>query len=289
MRTGMTMVAWATDLHLDHAEPGDVRAFIEAVRSSGATALLVGGDTAHAAVVDRRLVEIADLTGIPVHFVLGNHDYYGGSIAGVHAKIGSLAHPGLHWLPAVGPRELAPDVALVGHGGWGDARLGDFAGSPVVLTDYVVIDELRRAFDLDAFTGTFGEGSPLEAELRRLGRDAADTLAPHLAAAAASCRQVVVLTHVPPFREVCWHEGAISGECWLPGFSCGAMGEVILAAATAHPECSFTVLCGHTHSGGTARLAANLVAQTRAADYGRPDFVLLGVGDDGIVDAGRQR
>jgi len=285
----LTTVAWATDLHFDHAEPGDVSAFSDEVRASGAAALLVGGDTANAAVVDRRLVEIADRCGIPVHFVLGNHDYYGGSIAAVRARIGALGHPGLHWLPAVGPREIAPGVALVGHGGWGDARIGDFAGSAVVLTDYVAIAELRRAFDLDSFTGTFGAGSPLEAELRRLGREAADMLAPQLAAAAASCRQVVVLTHVPPFREACWHEGAISGEHWLPGFSCGATGEVIRAAATAHPGCRFTVLCGHTHSGGTARLAANLVAHTQAAEYGRPGFVLLGVGGDGIVEGGRAR
>jgi predicted phosphohydrolase len=285
----MTTVAWATDLHFDHAEPGDVVAFSDAVRASGATALLVGGDTANAAVVDRRLVELADLTGLPVHFVLGNHDYYGGSIAAVRARIGALAHPGLHWLAVAGPRELAPGVAVVGHGGWGDARIGDFAGSAVVLTDYVAIAELRRVFDLDAFTGTFGEGSPLEAELRRLGREAADTLASQLAAASTSCRHVVVLTHVPPFREACWHEGAISGEHWLPGFSCGAAGEVILAAAAAHPGCRFTVLCGHTHSGGTARLAANLVALTQAADYGRPGFVLLGVDGDDIVQGGRVR
>ncbi|MBK7670210.1 MAG: metallophosphoesterase [bacterium] len=279
----MEIIAWTTDLHLDSAEPVVIRTLYARVRASGARALLVGGDIATARNLERRLRDLADAVGMPVHFVLGNHDYYGGSIAEVRARIGRLDRPGLHWLPATGPQELAPGVVLAGHGGWGDARNGDFAGSDAVLTDYLRIAELRHVFDLERFTGTFGKDSPLEAELRRLGQDAADTLAPHLAAAAATSPQVIVLTHVPPFRDACWHEGRVTSDHWLPGFSCGATGDLLLAVARAHPACRFTVLCGHTHSAATARPAPNLIVHAQTAEYGSPGFVLLGVDGDAIT------
>lgn len=276
-------LAWATDIHLDHAGPEASLSFFERVRASGATALLLGGDTATAPDIDDILVEMVETVDIPVYFVLGNHDYYRGSIADVHRRIARLDDPRLHWLPHSVPHELAPGITLVGQGGWGDARIGDFAGSDVVLSDYIVIEELRRIFSPHRFAGTFGTGTALEAELRKLGREAADELVPALNAAAATSRQVVVLTHVPPFREACWHEGRISSEIWLPGFTCGAVGEVLMATASAHPDCRFTVLCGHTHSGGRAQVARNLVVHTQAAEYGAPDFVLIEIDEGRIV------
>jgi len=75
----------------------------------------VGGDIGTAADVSERLLDLADMAGMTVHFVLGNHDYYGGSIAQVRQRVGSLGHSGLRWLPAAGPQELAPGVTLVVH------------------------------------------------------------------------------------------------------------------------------------------------------------------------------
>jgi 3',5'-cyclic-AMP phosphodiesterase len=45
-------------------------------------------------------------------------------------------------------------------------------------------------------------------------------------------RHVVVLTHIPPFREACWHEGAISNDNWLPHCTCKAAGDAIAEAMT---------------------------------------------------------
>ena len=66
-------------------------------------------------------------------------------------------------------------------------------------------------------------------------------------------RRLIVLTHVPPCREACWHVGRVSDDEWLPHFSCGAVGEVLVEAMAAHPGCEMTVLCGHTHSPGESR------------------------------------
>ena len=272
-----SVLAWATDIHLDHASPEDAVRFFDWIRASGAEALLLGGDITNAIALDETLLEIAEMAGMPVHFVLGNHDYYGGSIAGIRAGMADLHHAGLAWLPATGPRTLGPGVTLVGNGGWGDARLGTFVGSPVFLTDYHAIKELKEAFDPEGFNGTFPAGSALEAELRAQGQVCADTLEPHLVEAAKISRHVIVLTHVPPFREATWHEGRHSDDQWLPGFSCGAVGELLTKAAAAHPATRFTVLCGHTHGGGMAEMAPNLVVHTQGAEYGQPDFVLLDV------------
>ena len=82
--------------------------------------------------------------------------------------------------------------------------------------------------------------------------------------------QVLVLTHVPPFREACWHEGQISNDAFLPYFACRATGEAILDAASARPDRQVTVLCGHTHSGGECQPLPNLRVVTGAAEYTKP-------------------
>ena len=78
------------------------------------------------------------------------------------------------------------------------------------------------------------------------------------------------MTHVPPFREACWHEGQISDDAWLPHFACKAVGDRLTALARAHPEHTLTVLCGHTHSAGVAWILPNLKVYTGAAEYGNP-------------------
>ena len=82
---------------------------------------------------------------------------------------------------------------------------------------------------------------------------------------------MIALTHVPPFREACWHRGRISDDDWLPHFACRVVGEVLREAMAAHPECEMTVLCGHTHSAGEAQILPNLRVLTGGAEYGRPE------------------
>lgn len=275
-------LAWASDIHFDHGPPEGIVQFFDWLGESGAEALLLGGDITNALELEQTLAEIAEMTAMPVHFVLGNHDYYGSSIAEVRQSMAGLRNPRLHWLPESGPGILAPGVSLVGHGGWGDTRLGTFVGSPVFLSDYQAIAELRNAFDPSDWTGTFRPGTALQAELRRRGQEAADMLAPHLEVAARTSDLVLILMHVPPFREATWHEGKHSDDYWLPGFSCGAMGDLLMATAAAHPDVEFVGLCGHTHGGGQAQMAPNLVVHTQAAEYGRPDFQLIEVARDGF-------
>jgi len=78
----------------------------------------------------------------------------------------------------------------------------------------------------------------------------------------SSFRHVIVLTHVPPFRDACWYEGKISHDDYLPHFVSRAVGDRLIQLMREHPDRSMTVLCGHTHSAGVARVLPNLVAYT---------------------------
>jgi hypothetical protein len=155
--------------------------------------------------------------------------------------------------------DLSPRTALLGHDGWGDARLGNVEATPVELTDFHVIAEL---------SGT--NGRERIALLRHLGDEAAAHVRRVLPEALKSHEQVLVVTHVPPLREACWHRGGYSDDDWLPYFTCKALGDVLLAEARRRPDRRITVLCGHTHSGGECRPLPNLRVVTGAAEYGRP-------------------
>jgi hypothetical protein len=93
-----------------------------------------------------------------------------------------------------------------------------------------------------------------------------------LATAAAQYPHVIVATHIPPFREAAWYPGRPSADDYLPFFSCKAVGDVLVEAGRAHPQCRFLVLCGHTHDGGEIQVAENLRVITGPAEYGKPEI-----------------
>jgi predicted phosphohydrolase len=283
MSAATVRLAWATDIHLDHADPDRIMAFFQALNECSCDRVLLGGDLTNARSLAVDLATMSEVVTAPIHFVLGNHDYYGGSISRVREVARGLGSSGLHWLPAEGCVELAPGVGLVGIGGWGDARNGNHESSPVMLTDYFVISDLVEVYDTENGDMTFASQPALKERLRALGRDAAAALRPHLHEAAGRFTQVVVLTHVPPFPEAAWHEGAHSSDDWLPGFSCGALGDELLVAANKHPDTVFTVLCGHTHGEGSAEVRPNLVVHTQGAEYGAPGFRIISAGKNGVV------
>jgi len=254
-------LAWLTDIHLDFVTPAEVAALAQTIAAAEADGVVVTGDIATGTTVVAQLEALAAPLACPVWFVLGNHDCYGASIASVRAEARALTqrHPHLRWLPAAGVIRLDADTALVGHDGWGDGRLGDLAGTRVFLSDFVYVAELA------------GLPQPAWAPvLAALGDEAAAALAPAVAEALTWARHVVVATHVPPFREACWHDGAISDDDWLPFFTCAAVGEVLRAAMSAHPDARMTVLCGHTHGAGVVDVLPNLRVITGGADYGAP-------------------
>lgn len=258
-------LAWATDIHLDFCSPSVRGAFYDQILHARADALLLTGDIADAWTLEPMLLELADAVGIPVYFVLGNHDFYGSSVAEVREKARALTDKDerLRWLPAAGIVTLTENTALVGHDGWADGRFGDWRRSRVLLNDYGEIRDLAPANFVLA---------DLLPRIQALAAEAADHFAEILPCTLAAYKRVIIGTHVPPFREACWHEGRISDDQWLPHFSSKVAGDAILQAVRDEPGSDVTVLCGHTHSSGTAQMLPNLSVRTGGAVYGRPQL-----------------
>jgi Icc protein len=261
-------LAWATDIHLDHAGESARRKFCQAVKEQ-ADALVVTGDIAESPTLGSALTALATLTERPVYFVLGNHDFYRGSITGTRRQIGHVVSDteGLVYLSQAGVIELTPNTALVGHDGWADGRLGDLDRSEEILNDFLLIDELRCWLDHHTL-----DKPALRQVLEALGDEAAGYLKSVVTSAAKQYPHVIVATHVPPFREATWHQGRPSADDYLPFFSCKAVGDVLLEAAEAHPKCQILVLCGHSHGGGEVQISANLRVVTGPAEYGHPEI-----------------
>jgi 3',5'-cyclic-AMP phosphodiesterase len=256
-------IGWLTDLHLSFVSPRKRTTFYSRLRQQDLDAILLGGDIGEADSVPQFLAEIESSLQIPIYFVLGNHDFYGGSIAAVRAAVTrqAAASHWLRWLPASGVVHLTDATALVGHDSWADGRLGDFFRSAVLLNDYLLISELRGQEKRERY-----------AQLNALGDEAAAFLERRASEALACRRNIIVLTHVPPFRESCWHEGRISDDDYLPHFACRAVGDRLAAIMQDHPGQTMTVLCGHTHSSGSARILGNLIVNTGQAQYGEPEL-----------------
>lgn len=253
---------WLTDIHLNFLKPKQVDAFLQSLSREAADCFLVSGDIGEADSVVGYLEQMAAILKRPMYFVLGNHDYYGGSIEEIRARIAVLPKQGnLIWLNKVDYIGLTKETALVGHDSWADGRFGDFEGSSVELNDFRFIDELK-----------LWDRSDRLKVMQKLADAAAEHLKWILPMVLKDHRHILVMNHVAPFKEACWHEGQLSGDDWLPFFSCKVVGDVLKDVMEKHPDAKMTVLCGHTHGAGECQVLPNLRVVTGGAEYGFPQI-----------------
>ncbi|NTW49054.1 MAG: metallophosphoesterase [Chlorobiales bacterium] len=254
--------AWLTDIHLNFLKPKQLDALLYSLSQETVDCFLVSGDIGEADSVVGYLEQMAAILKRPIYFVLGNHDYYGGSIEEVRGRVDALQkQKNLIWLNKVDYIGLTKGTALVGHDSWADGRLGDFEGSSVELNDFRYIDELKL----------WDRSDRLKA-MQNLADAAAEHLKRALPMALKDHRHILVMNHVPPFKGACWHQGKPSGDDWLPFFSCKAAGEVLEDVMKKHPDAEMTVLCGHTHGAGECQVLPNLKVVTGGAEYGAPQI-----------------
>ncbi len=259
----MMLVAWVSDIHFDFLYKTEIHQFLRSIKKTHADAVFISGDIGQASSVVRYLEKIGNYLERPIYFILGNHDYYHGSIRRVRSLVRRLHRTSdhLHWVTDAGVIPLNHDTVLVGHGAWGDGRLGDFERSSIRLNDFRLIRDLSG----------LSRSSQLK-KIMRLGDEAARHFRNVLHEAAQKARRIIVLTHVPPFGEVlAVGQPSLNGE-HLPFFGCKAVGDVLLAFMHEHPNHHMIVLCGHSHQRGHIDILPNLEVFSSHAVYGYPEI-----------------
>ena len=258
----MPSLRWASDLHLDHADPAAVASLHLALRQSPGVPVILTGDISTAPRLIDDLRRLADAARAPLWFVLGNHDHYHGGVGAVRDTVIALAeiHPHIRWLPPAGVVMLDEATALVGVDGWADGRHGNALTTPLVLNDDRLIAEVAAQPDR---LGRL-------AVKRALADGDATRLATLLDRAAAQASTIVVATHVPPFVEALPATGRLSRVEWHPLLVSGATGRVLRHFAGTHPDHQVEVLAGHSHTARDVRILPNLRCRVAAARYGAP-------------------
>lgn len=260
-------LAWLTDIHLNFLENEERAQFYRSVIATDCDAILITGDIAEAPTIVKMLKEMAEQIAKPIYFVLGNHDYYHGQVNVVRKKMIALTQSEnlLSWLPACDPILLEKDIVIIGQDGWADGRYGNYANSNVVLNDSYLIADLFQ----QKIMGTFA----LLEKMQQLADNDANQLRANLIQAIKQHhpKKIIVLTHVPPFKEACLYEGKISHDDFLPFFSSKAMGDVLIEITKQNPAIEFLVLCGHTHDEAYYKPFDNLIVQAGKAEYYQPE------------------
>jgi predicted MPP superfamily phosphohydrolase len=252
---------WLTDIHLNFVPAPELNRLTHAIKREQPDAVAISGDIAEAPNCAFYLQLLAQALACPLYFVLGNHDYYRGDFETVAemTRDACARVVDLHWLNDSGVIELTRSTALIGHDGWADGRMGDYATSEIMMTDYALIEDF---IGLDkAQRGKL---------LNRLGDEAAAQIRKVLTEALTRYEKVYLVTHVPPFVEGCVYEGQPTRADFLPHFGCQALGAALGEIMARYPDKRLTVLCGHTHQPVRVQIADNLWSWTGAAEYGKP-------------------
>jgi len=257
-------VAWCTDLHLDFVSSEYFTSLFERIRNES-DALIISGDIGEAESTPAHLANMVHVLGLkfPVYFVLGNHDYYKSSVVDVSYSIGSMLRgfPKMTWLTSAGVRQLLPGVGILGQDGWYDGVFGNWNASTVRLPDYDCIQDL------------VGRPKPILLQaIQALSKRFAANAKRDLQIAVKKYATLLFVTHVPPFRSACTHEGFPTDDKWLPHFSSAYMGAALTSVMADNPDTELLVLCGHTHSYAWADVLPNLRVLTGEAAYYAPDI-----------------
>lgn len=280
-------LGFATDIHLDHIKvhrgrPDQIDyskiTRIGKALTRDVDALVIGGDISTGNQLKDHLTAFLAETSCPVYFVLGNHDMW-------------LAHEDKIWedaksfegcLDALDVVELDSETALVGLSGWYDTRAGNIFNPGIIMPEFETTTRLMGKGPIRAFRQLIWPPELLH-ETHQICQNWADeqtkAFLPKLEKAAKKYLKVFVVTHVPPWVDVCWSEnGQLSRDCspeWLPWSVNVNLGLQIESLAEEFPEVQFQVLSGHTHGEGTYDVASNLKAYSGKAKYGMPNLSMI--------------
>lgn len=262
MRIGLV-----SDIHLSHKDAGLWSQKLVRLADAKPDALFIAGDIADSHSVETALLSLESALSIPVFFVLGNHDYFGGTFDDVQSRIRRLAKKStyLTWLQEAGVQRLTDDVAVIGHECWGDGQ-GDCRMTEEYFSDF------RKIRDFDTLSAS--ESWQLKG---LLAEKSAQALQKWARQAAREFSRVLILTHAPPFPEACYRREGYPSEVVWPFFCSVAAGSAIKDAASASPDTQFQVFSGHTHFPIEKNILPNLNVRVLGAYREQEELPILEV------------
>ena len=263
----MNQYGWATDIHLDFLRGDDQRliAFAEGLIKSNPTGIFLTGDLSVAKTLIYHLSAIEKVVQRPVYFVLGNHDYYGADTERVRKAMRELTNvsPFLRYMPTMPYYALSGATAVVGHDGWYDALYGDWKTSSLGMTDWSAIND---------FVPVNGNKASIVGLARKLALEGVTHVHNGIKQAVRYHKNIVVLTHYPPFQQTHIHDGKQGDQNAMPYYTSKMMGDMLMDASRSFPTVKFTVLAGHTHGKADVQIANNLEVHVGGASYGSPEL-----------------
>jgi Icc-related predicted phosphoesterase len=268
---------WTTDIHLDHLKLPRIQEFCRnLLKPQNPDAIVITGDLSNSKMLFHHLLVLEkEMDPVPVFFVLGNHDYYDGSIKDIRVILKERysytesdkkeLSKGAYWLGSSGIIPLVDSTALIGHDGWYDGGYANWFKSKLGMLDYEVIKELDsnscpvKELRFDA--------------LQKIAWESANYIKENMVKAFnEGYKTLYIATHIPPFRESSTYLGKISDDDWMPHFSSKIMGDILLEVMPQYPENNVIVLCGHSHGKAYHKPLENLEVHTGYASYGEPSI-----------------
>lgn len=242
-------IVFATDLHYNFLSEEKRKAFLRNVKAEDPELLILSGDISDGD-PSPWLNYLSENLWQDIYFVLGNHDFYREAVADLRSKVVNTEK--IRYLTNRGVIHIDDNTSIVGHDGWGDGGNGNpmsaYSSNPIWLRDFNEIKDLRFVSRIPNL---------LIKKLKELGEEAGQHFEKHLP---QTHKNVIAVTHVPPFREANFYidkpnsPPKLSGDDWLPFFSCKAVGDVLVK----YNEKNIVVLCGHTHTEADVSIRNNL-------------------------------
>jgi len=272
-------LAWMTDIHLDMA--GDISNKISSISRicDECEGIIITGDVSISSLLIDHLSALEEGLQKPIYFVLGNHDYYGSNIGVVRRNVVNHCNNSsfLKYMSCLPYIKLKERSYLLGHDGWYDAQNGNPYSDSLLMNDWLQIADFNSAIR-SSYAGKLLNKNVIIGISQRLAQLAANHIANSIKKVAKDSEHIIVMTHVPPFKETFnaaeKYKGMSSSDI-LPWYTSKIIGDTLFSAAKAYPHIKFTVLSGHVHSHYDDDLLNNLNVKVGRAIYGNPQVISL--------------
>lgn len=258
--------SWATDVHMDHVnDPSCFNGFIDAVKRQNPKVFVLTGDIELAGGVLETVKKIQAAINCPVYFILGNHDFCGGSVDKLRSQASelSLEKDNCLYLHGKGVVKLNDSTALIGTDGWIDGT-GDLVNSHTSAVDFDQIEDVRADWDEV-------HSEKMREKLVAMAKPSVDYVREVLPQALKSYKKVILATHIPPFKEAAVDDGGTPmGDTFTPFNVCQTLGDEIASIMKNYPKNELLVLCGHTHNYSDCKPLKNVRVIVGEAKYTKP-------------------